>query len=249
MKPSALILSSVVLLPIIALGQAKDVWTGSGQVGYVASHGNTDSKSANALVDMALLEDRWKHAFHLGGLYGESSGITSAQRWDTRWQSDYSLTSDLYTFGALRYGRDMFSGFQYQASGALGLGYKIFDTDDVKLSAQLGAGYRKSRPEQLIKDASGAVISRIPGESTGDAVVTAGLDYTQALTATTSLSDKMLVESGSSNTLFTNTLALAVKMSDRLALSVGYSLQNNSKPPAGLKKLDTTETLNLVFAF
>jgi putative salt-induced outer membrane protein YdiY len=38
-------------------------------------------------------------------------------------------------------------------------------------------------------------------------------------------------------------------MSTRLALSLGYSLQDNTKPPAGLKKIDSVETANVVFAF
>jgi putative salt-induced outer membrane protein YdiY len=38
-------------------------------------------------------------------------------------------------------------------------------------------------------------------------------------------------------------------MSQKLALSVGYAIQDNTKPPAPLKKLDTVETLNLVYAF
>ena len=63
------------------------------------------------------------------------------------------------------------------------------------------------------------------------------------------MSDKLLVESGSNDTLVTNTLALAVKISTKLALSVGYNVQNNSNPPAGLKKLDSLETLNLVYSF
>ena len=69
------------------------------------------------------------------------------------------------------------------------------------------------------------------------------------LSSTTTLTDKFLVESGSQDTLITNALALSVKMSQKLALSVGYAIQDNTKPPAPLKKLDTVETLNLVYAF
>jgi len=253
MRSCLLLMSFIACVPVVAVCDEPPppvgVWTGKGQVGVVASQGNTDAKSANALIDMALLEGQWKHALHLGGLYGENAGITSAERWDTLWQSNYDLTTDLYTFGALRYAHDMFSGFQYQASAAAGLGYKLIDSNDVKLSAQVGAGYRKSRAEELVKDAAGEVTQRIPEASTGDAILSAGLDYSQALTSTTTLTDKLLVESGSSNTLYTNSLALAVKMSNRLALSVGYNLQDNTKPPPGLKKLDTTETMNLVFSF
>jgi len=143
----------------------------------------------------------------------------------------------------------MFSGFLYQAAITGGLGYKIFETPTTKLNGQLGVGYRKSRPELITKDIDGVVLYRTPLDTTNDAIITAELDYAQQLTATTALSNKLLVESGSSNTLITDSLALAVKVSDRLALSVGINLQENTKPPAGLKKVDTTETVNLVYAF
>ena len=254
MKLHALIFSLCCLTPMLAFSDdapppPEKVWTGKGQAGYVSSQGNSDAKSANAALDMGFLDGPWNHAFHLGGLYGESAGIVSAERWDTLWQSNYALTTDLFTFGALRYARDMFSGFQYQASVTAGLGYKFIDTAKTKLSAQLGAGYRVLRPEELTMDSSGAVTARTLQPSESGVVGTAGLTYSQSLSSSTTLSDKLLVESGSSDTLVTNTLALAVKISTKLALSVGYNVENNSNPPAGLKKLDSLETLNLVYSF
>ena len=253
MNIRGLVLCAVALLPITAMcadaPPPVDGWTGKGQLGYVASQGNTNAKSANASIDMALVDGLWKHAFHLGGLYGQSEGVTSAERWDSAWQSNYNFSADAYAFGGLRYAHDMFSGFQYQATASAGVGYQFIDTTSTKLSGQVGVGYRKSRPELIFKNINGVVISRMPLDSTGEAVVTAGLDYAQVLSSTTSLSNKLLVESGSSNTLITDALALTVKMSDRLALSLGLSVQDNTKPPPGLKKVDTVETVNLVFAF
>jgi len=227
----------------------QGVWTGTGQLGWLASQGNTQSKSANALLDLSLFEGPWQHSLHLGGLYGENTNIPSAERWDALWQTNYSLTPDLYTFGALRYARDLFSGFNYQASATAGFGYKFINTTDVKLSAQLGAGYRKDQTEDITKDGTGAVISRTLGPANSNAILTAGLNYSQALTDTTTLSDKLLVESGSSDTMISNALALTVKISTRLALSLGYTLLDNTKPTPGLKKLDTMETVNLVIGF
>jgi len=225
------------------------VWTGKGQAGFVGSQGNTDSESINAAIDMALVDNQWKHTLHFGALYGESSGITAAERWDALWQSNYSLTTDLYSFGALRYEHDDFSGFEYQGSVTAGVGYKILNTDATKLSGQVGVGYRKSQPEELTKDASGAVISRTLEPSTSDAILTAGLDFSQVLTSTTNLTNKFLMETGSSDTLYSDALALTVKVSGKLALSLGYGVQDNTNPPAGLKKLDTVETVNLVYSF
>lgn len=226
-----------------------DTWYGKGQVGFLSAHGNTDAESFNAVLDMARIDGPWKHALHLAALYGSSAGITSAERWEASWQTNYDISKTLFSFGGLRYEHDLFSGFEYQASASAGLGYKLIDTDKTKLSAQVGVGYRRLRPEEIDKGASGAVIARIPGDAQGDAVVTAQVDYLQNLTSTTSLSNKFLLESGSNDTLIKDDVALTVKMSTKLALSVGYGLQDNTKPPPGLKKLDTVTTVNLVYAF
>lgn len=224
-------------------------WSGKGQLGYVMSRGNSDSDSANAKLDLFLVRDDWKHWLSLDGLYGRSAGITSAQRWDANLQSDYKVTERLYAFGALNYQDDRFSGFQYQATVSGGMGYKFIDSDTTRLAAQLGAGYRSLRPEQLIKDDSGAVTQRIPGETDTEAVGTAGVDFDHAFNSSTKILDKLRIESGSSNTSINNDLALQVQMSKKLSLAAGFGVRHNTKPPAGLKTTDTVTTLNLVYAF
>ncbi len=254
MKLRIWILTLAAATPLTALSDdapppPQKVWSGKGQAGYVASQGNSEGESANAALDMTYLDDPWKHIFHLSGLYGKSVGIVSAERWDTLWQSNYDLTKSLYTFGQLHYTRDMFSGFQYQAALSAGLGYKIFDSDALHLDVQAGAGYGKLRPENLIKNSAGEVVVRNPLPTETSAIGTFGVNYLQKLTSTTTLSDKLLVQYASVNTLATNALALAVNVSKKLALSVGYTYQYNSDPPVGLKKQDTTETVNLVYSF
>lgn len=229
--------------------QPMDVWVGKGQLGFLDSQGNTVASSANAMLDMSLLTGPWKHALHLDGLYGKSTGVVSAERYEGQWQSNYNFTGSIFAFGALRYEHDLFSGFQYQGSATAGVGYQIFNGARTKLSVQLGAGDRLERTETLVKDAAGAVLYRIPLARQNDSVGTAGLDFTQVLTPATTLTDTALVESGGGNTLITDTLALTVKMTTKLALSVGYNLQDNTNPPPGLKKLDSTETVNLVYSF
>jgi putative salt-induced outer membrane protein len=159
------------------------------------------------------------------------------------------MTPRLFAFGALNYQDDKFSGFQYQASATGGLGYKFIDNASTKLAAQVGVGYRALRPEELIKDDTGAVVERIPEETQSEVVGTAGVDFEHAFNNSTKITDKLLVESGSSNTSTKNQLALEVKMSKKLSLAAGYGITSNSKPPAGLKKTDTVTTLNLVYAF
>jgi putative salt-induced outer membrane protein len=224
-------------------------WSGKGQAGYVMSRGNSDSDSANGILDVNLVQDAWKHELTLDGLYGKSAGIVSAERWDVREQSSYAITTDLFSFGALSYQDDKFSGFQYQIDATAGIGYKFINSSTTKLAAQIGVGYRVLRPEDLIKDDTGAVVERIPEESDSSVVGTAGVDFEQDFNANTKLTDKLIVVTGSANTQVTNALALEVKMSKKLSLAAGYGIVDNSKPPAGLKRLDSTTTLNLVYAF
>jgi putative salt-induced outer membrane protein len=227
----------------------QDVWIGKGQFGFLNSHGNSDAESLNGSIDMLRYDGAWKNDFFLTGLYGKNSGIVSAERWETRGQSNYTISDGLFSFGALRYEHDLFDGFQYQASLSAGFGYKLINTDDTKLTVQAGAGYRRLRPEIIDKDTTGLVISRTPLDAEGNAIGTAGVDFSHAFTKTTVLTDKFLMEAGSSNTLLHDDLALTVKMSDKLALSVGYGITENTKPPAPLKKFDTVESVNLVFGF
>jgi putative salt-induced outer membrane protein len=225
------------------------VWIGKAQFGFLDSHGNSNAESINGNVDMIRHDDAWKNEVYVGGLYGKSSGVVSAERWETRLQSNYTFSDDVFAFGGLRYEHDLFDGFQYQASATAGVGEKFINTVDTKLTGQIGAGYRRLRPEIIFKDPNGVVTSRQLQDASGEAIGTAGLDFSHALTKTTVLTDKFLVEAGSSNTLLHDEIAVNVKMSDRLALSVGYGITDNTHPPGTVKKLDTVATVNLVSSF
>jgi putative salt-induced outer membrane protein len=226
------------------------VWTGKGQLGYLDSQGNTNAESANAALDMSLLTGPWKHALHLDGFYGKSADVVSSERFDGQWQSNYNFTTTFFGFGALRFEHDLFSGFEYQGSATAGVGYQIFNNARTKLSVQIGAGDRDERPELLtartapVGDYYRTLLARQNGP-----VGTAAVDVSQVLTRFTTVSNTAQVEGGSGNTLLTDTFALTVKVSTKLALSLGYNLQDNTNPPAGLKQVDSTETVNLVYAF
>ena len=211
-------------------------WQGKGEAGIVFARGNTVADTINLKLGMSEEVDKWKHSLEMAALHATSGGVKSADRYMAGWQSDYKLGARTFWFGGLRYENDKFSGFDYQASASTGLGYKIYDTDKIKLSGQAGAGFRRLR-------------NSVTGQSQGDAVFVAGMDYENKLTATTKVVDKFHAEAGSSNTLLTNFLGIEVRMSDALALSVGFDVRDNTKPPAGKKKVDTVSTVNLVYAF
>jgi putative salt-induced outer membrane protein len=234
MVPNRQIAVGMALALLATSAQAE--WKGKGEAGIVFARGNTEADTVNFKLAMSEEVGPWKHALDMAALRATSSGVRSADRFTAGWQSNYKISERTFTFGALRYERDRFSGFSYQASASAGVGYKFYDTDKTKLSGQAGAGYRRIRDD-------------VTGVTKADLVFVAGLDYSRVLTATTNVVDKFHLESGSDNTLLSNFTGVEVKMSNALALSVGLDVQHNTKPPAPRKKTDTVTTVNLVYAF
>ncbi len=239
---NALTASSLVALAASASAPALADWKGKVEAGVVFARGNTETTTANGKLDMANELDQWKHSAYLAALYAESeNSVTneleaSAERYEARWQSDYKITPRAYWFGGLRYERDEFSGFDYQASLTSGIGYRFIDSEATKFYGQAGIGYRQSQ-------------DRLTREKEDELVYRGDLGFERRLTANTKLTDKLIVEAGSTNTFAGNDLALEVKMSERFGLSLGYGVRYNSDPPPGLESTDTLMTVNLSYSF
>lgn len=235
-RPMIFAVLAAALLLFIQSPQALAQWKGKGEGGAVIARGNSDADTVNLKLEMATELDRWKHGFGIQALRATNDSDKTAERYGAFWQSDYKLDDRTYLFGGLRYEDDRFSGFDYQASATTGIGRKFIDTDTTKFSGQAGVGYKRLEY---------ALTGRVESE----AIFSSELKFEHALTETTKIIDKFVVEVGSSNTFAANDLALQVKMSDRFSLAAGIGVRYNSDPPLGLKTTDTITTLNLVYGF
>jgi putative salt-induced outer membrane protein len=242
------IVGAICAVALSTAARAESAWAARSALGYALARGNSDSDNGNLKFEIAHTYDRWIEAFGTDALYGRTNGIGTAQRWEGHLQVDYKFTEQAFWFGKLEYQDDRYSGFQYQASAATGLGRIFLQSVTDKLTGQLGVGARRLRPEQLIRDDRGAVIERIPGDSTEDAVGAAALSYEHDFNTSTKLLESLSVESGRNNTLFKNNLGIQVKMSTALSLAISYTFVRNSSPPSTvLSKTDQLTTVNLVY--
>jgi putative salt-induced outer membrane protein len=245
MRASNLAAAAALLVSLSAISPAHADWTGKGEAGVVIATGNTETESANARFQLASEVGKWKHQFGGAALYSSTDEDgTTAQRWEAFEESDYNFSPRTFWFGAARYEDDEFSGFEYQATVSTGIGRKFIDTDVTKFVGTAGVGYKFFETRDAFDDA-GVLIE--PGVSDSEVVFRGTLDYDHKLTATTSALDKFLVEAGSNNTFLQNDIALQVKVTDVLALAVGYSVRHNTDPQVGFEKTDTLTTINLVY--
>ena len=196
---------------------------------------------------MAHVMGDWKLLFGVDALYGSTRGETTAQAWDAYLQGNYNITPRFYWYLGGRYDDDRFSGFAYQAAVKTGPGHKFIDTDTTKLTAQIGAGYRRLRPEILVRDDIGGIISRTEQPEESDAIVDAGVSFEHDFNQATKIIATATTQAGKENTLTDARVALQVKMSERLALSAGYKVLDNSSPPPGSGHRDTLTTLGVVY--
>jgi putative salt-induced outer membrane protein len=150
--------------------------------------------------------------------------------------------------GAARYEHDDFGANLWQGIVSLGYGYIALKDERNELSFEIGPGYKRYRPADtyIIVD-SESVAVRQPTES--EMVGRGLINYKYKLTANTSFDDTLLVEAGSKNTYLQNDAGLAVSMTRKLALKVGFQVRHNTDVLPGTKNTDTLTTTNLVYSF
>jgi putative salt-induced outer membrane protein len=220
----------------LASGTAAADWSGKGTFGGVLARGNTETETINLNVDVENKLDEWTHKAGASMLRTVTDDITSADRWELRGESQYSLTERSYLFGALRYEDDAFTDYEYQATLSGGYGYRFITNDTTKLEGQIGAGYREAEV-------------RLTGEQQDGIIARGALDFEHKLTTTTLIYDRFLVESGSDNTFVQNALGVEVKINDTFALGLDYAVRHNTDVLPGTDKTDQVLTANLVYGF
>ncbi|MEM7053791.1 MAG: DUF481 domain-containing protein [Pseudomonadota bacterium] len=233
MKKYVLAAACVVILSPLS---ARAEWTGSGELGLVFARGNSDTETVNAAIELIYSKDRWINQTNVSYLRSENENELNASRFLASNETNYSLNERSYILGAARYDRDRFSSFDYQASFALGYGYKIIDSETHKLTGEIGPGVRHSE-------------LRESGDSETELIGRASLDYAWQISETASLSNLFLVESGSSNTFLENALSLEVAINSAMSLKTGVSVRHNTDVEAGRDKTDYLSTVNLVYSF
>ncbi|GFE81414.1 salt-induced outer membrane protein [Steroidobacter agaridevorans] len=220
-------------------------WTGKSEAGLVIASGNTNTETANARLNLQYETEKWKNTVGGAALYASDEDGKTANRWETFGELGWKFTERNFVFGAGRYEEDEFSGFDYQATLSGGVGRRFLDNPTTTMVGTLGAGYKFFETRDAFDDVTGVLLEE--GRSDSEVVFRSTIDFEHKFTATTSLIDKFIVESGADNTFVQNDISLQVKMTDVLALAVGYGVRHNSNPPVEFKKTDTLTTINLVY--
>lgn len=238
---------------------ANGDWTGTGQLGFASTTGNTRSQNLNAKLNLNQETAQWKNNFFLDALRAKnqvkvenSAGAsvnqydTTANRYDAGASAGYKLDPRSYIVGAARYEHDDFGANRWSAIVSIGYGYIALKTDRSELSFEIGPGYKEYQPNPTTVLVNNVDVTYTQGRQ--EEVVARGLvNYKYRLTANTSFDDTFLMEVGSKDKYLQNDAGLSVSMTKKLSIKVGFEVRHNSTVLPGVKKTDTLTTTNIVY--
>lgn len=236
-------------------------WSGSGEFGFSSATGNTRSQNIDAKLGLKQENEQWKNSFFLDALrtkaqqnVTDTAGNTveqynnTANRYDGGASVGYKLDPRSYIVGAARYEHDEFGANLWQGVVSLGYGYIALKDERNELSFEIGPGFKRYRPGDKLMLVNGVPVHQ--QQETQSEVIARGLvNYKYKLTDNTSFEDTLLTEAGSKNTYIQNDAGLAVSVTKKVALKVGFQVRHNSDVLPGIKKTDTLTTTNLVYSF
>jgi putative salt-induced outer membrane protein len=214
-------------------------WEGTGELGFVSTTGNTETVALNAKLNFILTREQWRHRFSGTAMATSEDGITENERYTMEVQSDRILSEKSWLFGAFRWDADKFGSYDPQMSLTAGYGRQLMKSEKHELKGEIGAGYKKLE-------------ETVSGDTTSEAIARFLLDDSWQVFKTTLWTNRLLVEAGSSNTFTQFNTGLAVSMTEKFALKLGFEVRHNTDVPDDIEDSENTDTItsaNLVYNF
>jgi putative salt-induced outer membrane protein YdiY len=230
------------------------------EFGLIATSGNTETTTLKAKLDLRHDFERYKNQFILEGLYSENQveieedgdtrteNQTTAERFGLSNKTDYKLGKEHQSlFGYVSYEEDQFSGFEYQASFAVGYEDRFFTKDNSYWSYSVGPGMLFNETEDTVVD--GETVS---GESNSTGIIRLATEYVYEFSDnakfTQTLSSDVPFESDQ-NQRTRSVSSLTANLMEGLALKASLTVDNNSEVPAGRESTDTQTAVTIVYSF
>lgn len=212
-----------------------DNWKITGELGGFLTTGTTDTSGITAGLTLTKQGEAWRHKIRAYGDYQRNSGVTVRRQWLVSYEPNYKLKDGLYTYGLAMYEQDRFQGFTDRVTLSGGMGIRAIGTGKATLDLKGGPAWRHT----------GWILQRDASEFSG----LAGADLVWHLTPKVDLTDNAQALWDSDNSTYSNTAALAAKVSKSLSARLSYSLRHETDPAPNARKTDTVSRATLVFGF
>lgn len=211
-------------------------WSGDIEFGYADVSGNSDTQTLKSKFDIKREVEKWRNHYALESLNTSDDGERSAEKYLAAHKTDYKLTDLDYLFAAVTYEDDRFSGFDYQATVAVGYGRLLINDDKMRWSIEGGPGYRKNNAEDNAND-------------TEEVILNLATNYKWALSDNATFGQEVSVQHGTDNTISKSVTSLQTKIAGAFGLKLAYTIKYTDEVPDDKEHADTETIVTLVYSF
>jgi putative salt-induced outer membrane protein len=214
-------------------------WTGALGGGLALTAGNSDTNSYN--LDFALKYDPGKKGvFKADGFYlrADADGKATVDRMSLGARYEYALGGGgrLFSFGEVRFLRDVFKDVERLITPTIGLGYRLVDRKDLKFAVDGGVGVAFEKLTDL--------------DATTDGAVSAGESFSWKISKSASLvhaARGLWKMSDFKDAYYHLEAGILTSLTSRFDLKLSLADDYKTKPPGGKKKNDTAVLATVVF--
>ncbi|MGH8539700.1 MAG: DUF481 domain-containing protein [Stenotrophobium sp.] len=231
---AAVMAISGVMTPVIA--QAANGFGGELSAGYLATGGNSNTRSLNAKGVLNYTRDAWKNVFIATALGGAEKGAATAERYTADDKLNYSFTEHDYAFGEADWEKDLFGPVGLLTTETVGYGRNILTGPVHTLDGEIGVGAR----QQIINGSD---------QHENDGILQFGANYGWKISDTSAFGEKLKIDTGRANTYTESITELKVSIVGNLFTTLSYTFRHNSVAAAGFGKTDTITAISLAYVF
>lgn len=236
---NTILASSLLLLSSAALA-ADDApaspWSGSAELGFINTSGNTDTQSTNGGFALKHKGEKWDKAVKISALTSKENNTTSKEKYngEVKFDRNFSERSYLVINGTQE--RDRFNGFEYQTTASVGYGYRAIKEEDMNLALEAAPGYSRDKQKES-------------GDISEDAILRLGLNFDWAITDGVSFIEEFTADIGEDNSTYKSETGLKSKIIGALATKITYKVKYVEEVPDENKNTDRELAITFVYSF
>lgn len=213
-------------------------WSGSGELSFISTSGNTDTQSLGVGFEIAYKPGVWTTEAKANYLRAETDGELSAEKLTALLGLRRSLSEHFDVYARTTYLSNEFAGLNSTWGLEAGGLYKALAGDRHFLDLSGGLGYTSE--------------DRVSEENRDFAMATVGAKYKWQISKNSDLGNDFNYVydfDDSDNWRLANTTALTTAINSMFSLKVSYALTYLNEPAVGFEKRDTTSSVALVAKF
>lgn len=219
--------------------KASKIWSGDIEFGYADTSGNTEETTVSSAISIQREKDAWRYNLDADSLNTSSDSERTGEKYFISNRLAYQYNEYDYSFLYGSYDDDRFSGFDYQATVAVGYGRRLLNDEMMKWDIEIGPGYRVNKVADETLNA----------EDTEEVIIRAFSKYLWKFSETASFSQSINVEAGDDNTISTAETAIKMAVIGQLSVKLSYNIKYTEEVPEGNRHADKQTIVSLSYAF